>query len=98
MLAVNVTSTKTDKPIKKGLRNRSILLVLRMKKVKRPANSPITTPSQGKGLKYHQKAKPPAKTPSITAFFLELTAGLIFTSSGSYSQKYGRYGKPRIDS
>lgn len=82
MLAVSVNSTKTDKPIKKGFRKRSILVVLRIKNVKKPLSSPITTPSQGKGIEYHQRAKTPTRTPRTTAFFLELTAGLIlFTSS-----------------
>ena len=80
MLAVSVKATKIDKPIKKGFRIRSILRVLRIKKVKIAANNPTTAPNQRKGLEYHHKANAPTKIPKITEIFLELTAGLIFPS------------------
>lgn len=38
-----------------------------------------------KGMKYQYKAKPPTRAPRTTAFFLELTAGLILLPPNNYS-------------
>jgi hypothetical protein len=82
MTAITVVSTKTNKLMKNILLIISILFVRRIKKTRRPLNTPMIAPNQGSGLKYHQRMNPPTSKLEVIANFLDLVAGFIVSPLG----------------
>jgi hypothetical protein len=52
MKTISVMNTNANRAIKNGRLSLSILLVLSIKKIKRPASIAMMAPSHGKGSKY----------------------------------------------